>query len=132
MVLSRGAPTGAPGLRGPVYTPPALTWIPPTLLNGWENYGGAWVQAGYAKDDQGIVHVRGMIRNGTTLQDTVLFNLPAGYRPLRLVLFGVTHGEVGPPSLGRIDFVPDGEVAIVLPDAAANSWLSLANISFST
>jgi hypothetical protein len=34
-------------------------WITPAFQNGWSNYGGSYSQAGYYKDNNGIVHLSG-------------------------------------------------------------------------
>lgn len=62
-------------------------WIAPTLLNGWENFGGLYAPAGYMKDSQGFVHFRGLIRNGAVGQ--AMFVLPEGYRPKSDSIIGV-------------------------------------------
>jgi hypothetical protein len=56
-------------------------WIAPTLLAGWVNYGAPYDNAGYRKEPTGLVRLRGVIKNGTIANGTVLFNLPVGYRP---------------------------------------------------
>jgi hypothetical protein len=62
-----------------------VTWITPTLLNGWANYGGTTSPAAYLKDPFGFVHFRGSIAGGAT--GTNAFVLPAGYRPGGTELF---------------------------------------------
>ncbi|MGN7167965.1 hypothetical protein ACTHSJ_19065 [Paenibacillus cellulositrophicus] len=62
-------------------------WIAPTLLNGWENFGGLYAPAGYMKDSEGFVHFRGLIRNGAVGQN--MFVLPEGYRPKADLIIGV-------------------------------------------
>jgi hypothetical protein len=60
-------------------TPVPLTgsaWIVPTLLNSWVATSSA---VGYMKDPLGLVHLRGRVTAGAS--GTVLFNLPAGFRP---------------------------------------------------
>lgn len=54
-------------------------WLPLTLQNGWVNFGGEWAGAGYRKVN-GVVFVRGLIKNGSTVSLSVIANLPAGYR----------------------------------------------------
>ena len=58
-------------------------WQVPTLQNGWVDYSAAYEQTAYMKDSLGFVHVRGCMKNGTTTLGTLLFTLPAGYRPAR-------------------------------------------------
>ena len=63
------------------FTTFSVSWSTPTLLNSWVNYGGGLAPARYKKDKFGVVWVQGMIKSGTTTGGTVIFNLPAGYRP---------------------------------------------------
>ena len=52
----------------------------PAFQNSWEDKGGTLDKpAGFYKDRAGIVHLRGRIFNGSA--NTVIFQLPAGYRP---------------------------------------------------
>jgi hypothetical protein len=57
-------------------------WIEPTLLNGWVNFGSGFSNIAYFKDEFDFVHLRGLIKDGTTTANTTLFTLPVGYRPL--------------------------------------------------
>lgn len=58
------------------------SWTAPTLLNNWANFGAGWQPAGYLKDADGFVHLRGVITNAVgTLAGTNMFVLAAGYRP---------------------------------------------------
>lgn len=99
-------------------------WITPTLLNGWENYGFSYSQAGYYKDDMGLVHIRGLIKSGVT--EAPAFILPKGYRPRFTTVF------VGISSSGAYEFAyirvnSGGLVTIV---KGGNVYLSLDGISF--
>ena len=68
-------------------------WIEPTLLNGWVNpTTGVYANAGYYKDELGIVHLRGYLREGVS---GVIFELPVGYRPKTWVVTGVSTGWFG-------------------------------------
>jgi hypothetical protein len=56
-------------------------WIDLTLLNGWVNYAvGTYPSAGYRKLN-GVVYIRGLLKNGTVTAQTPLANLPVGFRP---------------------------------------------------
>lgn len=74
--------------------PTLAPWIAPTLLNSWVNYGGSFDTAGYYKDEFGIVHIKGVIKSGTTTASTVLFTLPAGYMPLLTKLFPTISNDL--------------------------------------
>jgi hypothetical protein len=97
----------------------------PTLLNSWIDYGAPHAAAAYYKDKEGRVHLRGLIKNGTATPGTVLFNLPAGYRPSTSgqLIFAVISNN----SMGRVDVKPNGDVVIILATAG---FLSLDGISF--
>jgi hypothetical protein len=84
-------------------------WLSPTLLNSWVNYGAPFETAGYRKTPTGEVQLRGMIKNGTTTNGTVLFTLPAGYRPANTRAFPSVQG--GNASC-RIDVSAAGDVTI--------------------
>lgn len=102
-------------------------WISPALQNLWVPYGGQFSPPGYRKDKYGRVHIRGLIKNGTTTNGTTLFTLPVGYRPEagRRGIFPAETGGSG--NQARIDVLPDGTVICQL---ASNGFLSLDNISF--
>jgi len=69
------------------------SWTLPTLLNGWVNFGGAFAGVAFFKDAVGIVHIKGVIKSGTTTVGTELFILPAGYRPAKYELFTCATGS---------------------------------------
>lgn len=98
-------------------------WVAPTLLNSWVNYGGGYNSAGYFKDSHDVVHLRGMIKDGTATSGTTLFTLPVGYRPTARELFNVQSNG----ALGRIDVLSTGSVQIL---TGSNVWISLDGISF--
>lgn len=98
-------------------------YIAPTLLNGWVNYGVGGATVGFFKDKFGIVHIKGLVKSGTTSTATVIFNLPGGYRPLEDQQFAtVSEGVFGD---GRV--MAGGDVVF---DHGTNVWFSLNNISF--
>lgn len=100
-------------------------WQVPTLLNGWALYGGGYNNAGYFLDKNGIVHLRGLVRSGPVggLDSTIIFNLPAGYRPAARELH-VVYTSAG---AGRCDIDTLGNVR---PMAGGNAWFSLDGITF--
>lgn len=96
----------------------------PTLQNGWVNYGSTYESVTYWKDSCGIVHLAGMIKSGTTTDETVIFTLPEGYRPRESEKFFA----VSMNAICVIDIYSTGNVAI---KAGANAgWLSLSGITF--
>jgi hypothetical protein len=95
-------------------------WNTPTLLNGWVDYGGSFHEARYRKLPSGLVEVRGLIKDGTTTSPTVLFILPAGYRPAANLIFATLNGG----ALGRMDVRASGDVVFVTP-SSGSSWFSV-------
>jgi hypothetical protein len=113
-------------MAGPTTLPPGATygviaWTAPTLLNSWVNYGDVWSTAGYYKDENGRVHLKGLVKNGTIDQN--IFVLPAGFRPSKYLLFPVQTVD----TIGRCNIKSDGGVQ---PDVGSANWFSLDGISF--
>jgi hypothetical protein len=101
-------------------------WIAATLQNSWVNFGVPHSPAGYRKDKYGRVHLRGLIKNGTTTNGTTVLTLPVGFRPSTTrLLFPAETGGSG--AQARADVLPDGTVICQLASAG---YFSLDNISF--
>ena len=95
----------------------------PTLQNGWVNYGDGFADVEYWKDSENVVHITGLIKDGGTADGTVIFTLPAGFRPGLKELFPSTLSS----GTGRIDVNDNGNVVAKTVSAA---YTSLAGISF--
>ena len=81
-VGDRGYNDGRYATSGHTHGAPNPTnWFPASLINGWQDFGGLWVPARYRLDEDGMIHVQGMIRNGTATPGTTVFTLPVGFRP---------------------------------------------------
>lgn len=105
-------------------------WQSPTLLNGWVNYNtSSFNPAGYFKDSFGVVHLRGLIKDGSVTAGTVLFNLPAGYRPYRREVLPSLSYNSGSSTylLTRIDVSTGGDVIFM---AGSSSFLTLDGLTF--
>ena len=98
-------------------------WNNVSFQNGWVNYGVVYNNAGYFKDSNGVVHLRGLIRNGTI--GSVIFNLPAGYRPVSRELFST----ISINGYARVDVNTNGDV-IHSSFNGANGWVSLDGLTF--
>lgn len=96
----------------------------PTLLNGWVNHNTGYEGAIYWKDKCDVVHLAGLIKSGTTTAETVIFTLPAGYRPRNSEKFFC----VSLNAICVIDVYSTGDVAI--KTGANAGWLSLSGVSF--
>ena len=99
-------------------------WTGAPLTQGWVNYGGGYNGAGFFRDRQGIVHLRGLVRGGSTGYNATIFVLPGGYRPAARELIAVCTSE---NTIGRVDIMTDGRV---VPSRVSNAWVSLDNITF--
>lgn len=94
------------------------------LGNNWVTYGGTQTVPQYTKAADGIVTLKGLIKNGTTTDLTYMAKLPPGYRPLKTLAFvAVTNGN----AVARIDV---GESGYLIFRAGSNTWLSLDGISY--
>ncbi len=94
-------------------------WVVPTLINSWTNSGGAYVTAGYWRDQAGIMHLRGRVTGGAFPSD--IFVLPVNYRPTATISFTVPTGAV-------VDIEADGSVRVI----SGSSYVALDSISFRT
>lgn len=103
-------------------------WTAPTLLSGWVNYGAPWAVAGYKKNTVGTVILKGFIKGGTTTSGTIIFTLPAGYRPLEKQNFVVGCFDGASYQFAQVDVDSSGNVRIEY--APGNGFLSLSGISF--
>lgn len=96
-------------------------WIAPTLLNSWVNFGVGFNDAGYFKDQFGIVHLKGLIKSGTLGQPAFL--LPVGYRIVgNNYMLCLSNGAAG-----QLTITADGNVK---PASGNNAWFSLEGITF--
>ena len=102
-------------------------WTAPTLTNSWVNYGDIFTTAGYYKDALGIIHLKGLVKSGTT--SNAIFTLPTGYRPSQVAMFTVVAG----PGVARIDISTNGAVYVAAYMASGtNAYVSLDGITFAT
>ena len=92
---------------------PALT--APNFSNSWVDYGGAFQTAGYYKDEFGMVHLSGVVKNGTI--GTAIFTLPAADMQFPVASSG--YGSCRVTSSGS-----------VLAFAGTSTWYSLDGICF--
>lgn len=98
-------------------------WTAPTFAGSWVNYGLEFAHAAYCKDRQGIVHIRGLIKNPSITTVSTIFTLPVGYRPSSKLLF-MQYGAVSGNSC-RIDVANNGDVLFVAPNVGSIGYLSL-------
>lgn len=98
--------------------------VAPTLLNGWTNLGGGWATSSYWRDTEGVVHLDGLIANGTVTAGTDFFVLPVGFRPISQHLYPVNSNG----AIGRLDIYSDGRV--LANGGISAGWVSMCGITF--
>ncbi len=99
------------------------SWTAVSFTNSWVDYGATWTTAAYFKDSLGVVHLKGLIKNGTI--NASAFTLPVGYRPAEPTMFSTASSGGG--GADRIEIGATGVVNIVV---TANGWVTLSGISF--
>lgn len=98
-------------------------WYGATMQNGWQPYGGTlYSPPSFRKDYDGLVMLRGLIKNGTL--GAAAFTLPPDMRPAKQIVFNTLSDAGG---TARVDILADGSV---IPRSGATAWISLDNINF--
>lgn len=92
-------------------------WITPTFENGWTHYTSPYGDVRYRKIN-GVVHIEGLMRNGTISTSLPAFTLPVGFRPKARIL-GVTFSN---DNAVRLDIDTNG---YVIPYNGSNAWYSV-------
>lgn len=97
-------------------------WIVPTLLNSWVNFGGGTgADAGYYKDADGTVHLKGLIKSGTIPGSA--FNLPSGFRPAAPIYLPIASNN----AFGLAIVTAGGDVIV---QAGNNTYADIGGIRF--
>jgi len=84
-------------------------WVEPSLQNGWVNFGGGFANVRYRKDGN-TIHLSGSAAPGTLTLDTLIFTLPAGYRPSATIKMTSPTLQTLSLALGHINIESDGSV----------------------
>lgn len=100
----------------------APSWTSLSLQNSWVTFGAPYPTAAYTKVS-GIVWLRGLIKSGTVSDGTLLFTLPAGYRPGNQILRIVLSNDV----VARVTIESNGEGKIY---GGNNTYVNLNDVSF--
>ncbi len=103
----------------------------PAFQNTWVNFGGANSTAAFRADSNGYVHLKGTVKHGSTATTgyTVVFTLPAGYRPLENSTFIVKSG-VAATSVGFTYCQVSSTGQISIYTTAANQDNTLDGVTF--
>lgn len=104
-------------------------WITVTSMSGgWVNYGSGWPPLQYRRTNEGVVHITGLIKNGSGN----IFTLPVGFWPSpsgglgRLIFLQMCYND----AQARVDVTADGVVTCGWLQSG-NAWLSI-HLSFYT
>jgi hypothetical protein len=133
---NNGLPGTAIGLAGGIWTNGDISIngkiinqspISLPLYGGWTFYGSPFAPPTYWKDKNGVVHLEGLLRAGTTTGGTVVAQLPGGYRPSHNLIFTVNTSS----GVTRLDVKNSASYGrIIIPYTESMSYLSLDGISF--
>lgn len=95
--------------------------------NGWTPYApGGGVR--YWKDQWGYVHIDGEIMGGTLAAGTLVFNLPAGYRPVNRKYVKTA----GNPGTNTFLIATNGDFKVDDNGAAGTAYNNLGHITYAT
>jgi hypothetical protein len=110
--------------------------VPGSSTIKFVNWGSPYNTAGFYKDSQGVVHLKGLVKwtNSDGSSGTFacgfprVFKLPGGYRPAATEI----RPSLMSDTLTRIDIGSDGWVGMCEPNRTIrpNDWLLLDGISF--
>ena len=100
------------------------SWKTAVLTEGWKHYTD-FGNVQYSKTSDGMVFIRGTCKDGKTKPESVIFNLPEGYRPKSGIFKTGLNNSYG---LAIIAVYPSGNV--VVKGNVDSQWLNLDNVAF--
>jgi len=104
-------------------------YIAPTLLNSWVNFGGSRFNAGYCKDGENWVNLRGTVKKTAPAAVEAIFKLPDGFRPTARCQFSVKCGTGSTTGLVGFVFV-DSDGNVYYNGGTSTDEFALDNIRF--
>ena len=93
-------------------------WQTPTLLNSWVDYGSVFSPTLYRRLN-GVVFIKGLVKLGTVAAGTIIFTLPAGYRPAITLLIAAVSNDL------FAQFRVDASGNVITSSPVSNVYLSL-------
>lgn len=106
----------------------ANDWTPVAYQNSWTDVGAPYAPVAYMKDSSGRVWLRGVAAAGTL--NTVLFTLPAGFRPASTVAVGVGYWTGAAVTSANIAIASDGTATGAGMTGTSGYDVKLDGISF--
>lgn len=119
-IYTDGSGNATYGVWNQMESVPDAGWFEYPMQNGWVWYGPEYDKFGFMKDSAGFVHLKGLVRSGTS---SVVYQLPAGYRPLARRIFPCVSNQ----AFARCDVESNGVISF---QNYNNGWVSLEGISF--
>ena len=95
----------------------------PAFENSWVNYGSGYSTTGFMKDPHGMVKLKGVVQSGTS--GTVVFTLPAGYRPGATCIFSAVNVNGGGHSTVSVN--TSGQVTVTASGASPRPAMCVAD-----
>jgi len=92
-----------------VVKPSTFQYYNLALQNSWETNGSGFAEPIYTKTNN-MVRLSGLIKNGATTTDTVISNLPVGYRPSKDLVIPVISFEGSTAYAGYLRIKPSGDI----------------------
>lgn len=99
-------------------------WKQANLQSGWQ-HRTEYEQVQYSKSVDGIVHFRGIAKGGNTAKETVVFQLPEGFKPKKQVFTFGMNDNFKPVAICIYN-----TGSVVIKDNADDKWLGFHSISF--
>lgn len=99
------------------------SWTAMTLSNSWVDFGAGYQGAEYMKDRMGFVHLRGLVKNGSS-GGAAITTLPSGYRPSAIEL----HASASNALFCLIEVTAAGVVTCTA--GGDTTWISLNGLTF--
>lgn len=84
----------------------------PALQNSWANEGAAGSETAAYKRNRDTLYIKGLIDSGTITDGTVIFTLPAGYRPNNVIKVAGMYVQGSAENAYQLEIQTDGDVAI--------------------
>jgi hypothetical protein len=100
-----------------------LAYTAVSFGTNWSNYG-TWRTAGYAKSQDGVVHLAGLIQRAAA-SGADLLTLPVGHRPSAPLLFTLSAVIGGVSTIVRVDLQTTGVLQAIGFPASIIDYLSL-------
>lgn len=87
------------------------TWHAVSYQNSWADFGGNYAGVAYKLMSDGTVRLRGTMKPGTRTDFTVVFNIPAAYRPVKYKQWRPRHDATS--ANGFVELQSNGDMIIV-------------------